>query len=73
MNVFIYLSKEKSVCYQLRKSVASLLLIRLLQGQYHLKGYEPKYLDAKSPVELKENKAAMAATISLPPKQRYHD
>ena len=58
------------VGYQLRKFLASPILIYLLQSKAHLKGYEPKYLDAKSPAKLKENEAATADIISPPPKQR---
>ena len=61
---------EKLVAYQLRKSLASLLLICLLQDQSHQKGYKPKYLDTKSLAELKENEAATAAIILSPPKKR---
>ena len=51
-------------------SVASTLLIYLLQGQSCRKGYDPKYLNTKSLEELKENEAGMFPIISLPPKQQ---
>ena len=63
-------SQEKWLGYYLCKSVASPLLIRLQQGQVHLKGYKPNYIHAKSPVEVKENEAATDDIILLPPKQR---
>ena len=40
------------------------MLIHLLGGQAQPKGYEPKYLDAKFPAELKEKESNTASIIS---------
>ena len=46
------------------------LLICLQQGQSHMKGDNPNYLQAKSPAEVKENEDTTAAIILFSPKQR---
>ena len=55
--------------YRLRKSLESPLLIHFLPGQAQMKGYEPKYLEAKSLAELKENNSATDTIILSPTKQ----
>ena len=54
----INLSQANLLGYHLCRSVASPLLIRFQQGQTQLEVYNPNYLHAKSPVEVKKNESA---------------